>query len=247
MGKSQGKKRKNVCELARKENLSRKKLQDGFIRINFVIFAPAKPKSMHIAIAGNIGSGKTTLTQRLADYYGWQPKFESVADNPYLADYYKDIPRWAFNVEVFFLRQRFKDMLAINQSKKPIVQDRSIFEGVYVFAVNNYEMGNIDERDFYTYMELFQNMMSVVRKPDLMIYLRASLPHLVEHIQQRSRSYEEKMPIEYLRNLNLLYDDFIFNKYDGHKLIVETDHLDLRDNEADFQQLTQQINKELCI
>lgn len=102
MGKSQGKKRKNVCELARKENLSRKKLQDGFIRINFVIFAPAKPKSMHIAIAGNIGSGKTTLTQRLADYYGWQPKFESVADNPYLADYYKDIPRWAFNVEVFF-------------------------------------------------------------------------------------------------------------------------------------------------
>ena len=202
---------------------------------------------MHIAIAGNIGSGKTTLTQRLADYYGWQPKFESVEDNPYLADYYRDIPRWAFNVEVFFLRQRFKDMLAINQSEVPVVQDRSIFEGVYVFAANNHAMGNIDERDFDTYMELFQSMMRVVRKPDLMVYLRASLPHLAEHIQQRSRSYEEKMPIEYLRNLNLLYDDFIYNKYDGRKLIVETDHLDLRDNENDFFDLTQQINKELCI
>lgn len=202
---------------------------------------------MHIAIAGNIGSGKTTLTQRLADYYGWQPKFESVEDNPYLADYYRDIPRWAFNVEVFFLRQRFKDMLAINQSEVPVVQDRSIFEGVYVFVANNHAMGNIDERDFDTYMELFQSMMRVVRKPDLMVYLRASLPHLVEHIQQRSRSYEEKMPIEYLRNLNLLYDDFIYNKYDGRKLIVETDHLDLRDNENDFLDLTQQINKELCI
>jgi len=202
---------------------------------------------MHIAIAGNIGSGKTTLTQRLADYYGWQPKFESVEDNPYLADYYRDIPRWAFNVEVFFLRQRFKDMLDINESEVPVVQDRSIFEGVYVFAANNHAMGNIDERDFDTYMELFQSMMRVVRKPDLMVYLRASLPHLVEHIQQRSRSYEEKMPIEYLRNLNLLYDDFIYNKYDGRKLIVETDHLDLRDNENDFLDLTQQINKELCI
>ena len=218
-----------------------------FIRIYFVIFVPAKVTSMHIAIAGNIGSGKTTLTQRLADYYGWQPKFESVEDNPYLADYYRDIPRWAFNVEVFFLRQRFKDMLAINQSEVPVVQDRSIFEGVYVFAANNHAMGNIDERDFDTYMELFQSMMRVVRKPDLMVYLRASLPHLVEHIQQRSRSYEEKMPIEYLRNLNLLYDDFIYNKYDGRKLIVETDHLDLRDNENDFLDLTQQINKELCI
>ncbi|MCI6075566.1 MAG: deoxynucleoside kinase [Bacteroidales bacterium] len=202
---------------------------------------------MYIAIAGNIGSGKTTLTRRLADHYGWTPKFESVEDNPYLADYYKDIPRWAFNMEVFFLRQRFKDMLAISRSDITVVQDRSIFEGVYVFAANNYRMGSMDERDFTTYMELFECMMSVVRKPDLMVYLKASLPRLVDHIQQRSRSYEEKMPIEYLRNLNRLYDDFIFNKYDGRKLIVETDHLDLRDNEDDFHNLTEQINKELCI
>lgn len=202
---------------------------------------------MYIAIAGNIGSGKTTLTRRLADHYGWTPKFESVEDNPYLADYYKDIPRWAFNMEVFFLRQRFKDMLAISRSEQTVVQDRSIFEGVYVFAANNYRMGSMDERDFTTYMELFECMMSVVRKPDLMVYLRASLPRLVDHIQQRSRSYEEKMPIEYLRNLNRLYDDFIFNKYDGSKLIVETDHLDLRDNEGDFHNLTEQINKKLCI
>ena len=142
---------------------------------------------MHIAIAGNIGSGKTTLTQRLADYYGWQPKFESVEDNPYLADYYRDIPRWAFNVEVFFLRQRFKDMLAINESEVPVVQDRSIFEGVYVFAANNHAMGNIDERDFDTYMELFQSMMRVVRKPDLMVYLRAwlSISNSVREVMRR--------------------------------------------------------------
>ena len=202
---------------------------------------------MYIAIAGNIGSGKTTLTRRLADHYGWTPKFESVEDNTYLADYYKDIPRWAFNMELFCRRQRFKDMLAISRSDITVVQDRSIFEGVYVFAANNYSMGSMDERDFTTYMELFECMMSVVRKPDLMVYLRASLPRLVDHIQQRSRSYEEKMPIEYLRNLNRLYDDFIFNKYDGRKLIVETDHLDLRDNEDDFHNLTEQINKELCI
>ena len=111
---------------------------------------------MYIAIAGNIGSGKTTLTRRLADHYGWTPKFESVEDNPYLADYYKDIPRWAFNMEVFFLRQRFKDMLAISRSDITVVQDRSIFEGVYVFAANNYRMGSMDERDFTTYMELFE-------------------------------------------------------------------------------------------
>ena len=166
---------------------------------------------MHIAIAGNIGSGKTTLTQRLADYYGWQPKFESVEDNPYLADYYRDIPRWAFNVEVFFLRQRFKDMLAINESEVPVVQDRSIFEGVYVFAANNRKMGNMDQRDFDTYMELFESMMEVVEMPELMIYLRSSVPHLVKNIQKRGRDYEQKMPIDYLEGINLLYDDFIMN------------------------------------
>lgn len=201
---------------------------------------------MHIAIAGNIGSGKTTLTKRLAKHYGWIPKFESVSDNPYLEDYYRDLTRWAFNVEIFFLRQRFRDMLDIHQQQENVVQDRSIYEGVYVFAANNFAMGHLNQRDFDTYMELFECMMSVVKKPDLMIYLKASLPRLVKHIKARSRSYEEKMPIEYLDNLNQLYDEFI-SKYDGPKLIIETDGLDLRDNDVHFNNLTEQINKKLCI
>lgn len=200
---------------------------------------------MHIAIAGNIGSGKTTLTTMLARHYGWTPRFEPVADNPYLSDYYRDIPRWAFNMEVFFLRQRFKDALAISRSREPVVQDRSIYEGVYVFTANNHAMGNLDDRDFATYMELFECMTKVVRTPDLMVYLQASLPRLVDHIQRRGRTYEEKMPLDYLGNLNRLYDDFIFNKYRGRKLVIVTDSLDFRDNPADFKIITDQINAAL--
>lgn len=202
---------------------------------------------MYIAIAGNIGSGKTTLTNKLAEHYHWTPKFESVEDNPYLADYYSDIPRWAFNMEVFFLRQRFKDLLDISRTTETIIQDRSIYEGVYVFAANNHAMGNLDDRDYDTYLQLFDCMMSVVKKPDLMICLHASLEHLVSHIKMRSRSYEQKMPIEYLRNLNILYDDFIFNKYDGKKIVLETDDLDFRDNPDDFKYITDKINHTLCI
>lgn len=201
---------------------------------------------MHIAIAGNIGSGKTTLTTMLARHYGWTPKFEPVADNPYLADYYHDIRRWAFNMEVFFLRQRFKDALAINRSRETIVQDRSIYEGAYVFTANNHAMGNLDDRDFETYMELFGCMTAVMRPPDLMVYLRASLPCLVAHIQGRARSYEKLMPIEYLQNLNSLYDDFIFRKYKGRKLVIPVDGLDFRDNPNDFKAITEKIEQQLC-
>ena len=156
---------------------------------------------MHIAIAGNIGSGKTTLTNMLAKHYGWTPRFETVDANPYLEDYYKDIARWSFNLEVYFLKQRFKDLLEIRRSEKTIIQDRSIFEGVYVFAANNYAMGNLSEKDFKTYMDLFESMMMMVEWPDLMIYLQASVPHLIENIQKRGRNYEQSMPIEYLKNL----------------------------------------------
>ena len=142
---------------------------------------------MHIAIAGNIGTGKTTLTTMLAKHYGWIPRFEDVDFNPYLEDYYDNIPRWSFNLEVYFLKQRFKDMLAIAKSEKTIIQDRSIFEGVYVFTVNNHNMGNMDDRDFTTYMELFEQMLKIVKMPELMIYLRSSVPHLVENIQKRGR------------------------------------------------------------
>ena len=138
---------------------------------------------MHIAVAGNIGSGKSTLTALLAKYYGWEARFEAVDYNPYLEDFYHDIARWSFNLEVYFLKQRFKDLLDIAHADHTVIQDRSIFEGVYVFTANNYAMGNLSDRDFETYMELFDSMMMAVQYPDLMIYLRASVPHLVANIQ----------------------------------------------------------------
>lgn len=200
---------------------------------------------MHIAIAGNIGSGKTTLTNLLAQHYGWKPKFEMVTQNPYLNDFYEDMPRWSFNLEVFFLKERFKDVLNIDQSEENIVQDRSIFEGVHVFSANNRDMGNLDDRDFSTYMELFETMTSMVKAPDLMVYLRASVPHLVSNIQKRGRDYEQTMPIDYLENLNHRYDEFIFEKYTGRVLVIEVDALDFLQNPTDFAGIVDRIDAEL--
>lgn len=200
---------------------------------------------MHIAIAGNIGSGKTTLTTLLSRHYGWIPRFESVDYNPYLEDYYKDIPRWSFNLEVYFLKQRFRDLLEIGQSQQTIIQDRSIYEGVYVFAANNKAMGNMDDRDFEAYMELFENMLTIVKYPDLMIYLRSSVPHLVENIQKRGRDYEQTMPLEYLKNLNERYEDFIFNKYEGKLMVVDVDKIDFLNNPKDFATITDKIDSHL--
>ena len=200
---------------------------------------------MHIAIAGNIGSGKTTLTRMLAQHYGWTPKFEAVTYNPYLEDYYHDIPRWSFNLEVYFLTQRFKDILSISRSTDTIIQDRSIFEGVYIFAANNYTMGNLSDRDFTTYMELFQLMMKMVNMPDLMIYLRSSVPHLVMHIQKRGRDFEQAMQLDYLKNLNDSYDDFIYNKYKGRVLTIDTDGIDFEHNPSDFANIVDKINAHL--
>ena len=186
---------------------------------------------MYIAVAGNIGSGKTTLTKMLSKHYGWKQYLEPVAENPYIDDYYKDIPRWALNMEVFYLKQRFKN--------------RTIFEGVYVFAANNRKMGNMDQRDFDTYMELFESMMEVVEMPELMIYLRSSVPHLVKNIQKRGRDYEQKMPIDYLEGINLLYDDFIMNKYKGRVLVVEVDNLDFEHNPKQFGDIIDKIDAKL--
>ena len=173
---------------------------------------------MYIAIAGNIGSGKSTLTRLLAKHYGWEPRFESVDENPYLEDYYRDIHRWSFNLEVYFLKERFRDLLEISQSQHVIVQDRTIYEGVYVFMQNNKEMGHLSERDYEIYMELFEQMTSMVQSPDLLIYLRASVPHLVGNIQQRGREYEQIMKLDYLENLNRRYDEFIYHKYKGREV-----------------------------
>ena len=168
---------------------------------------------MYIAVAGNIGSGKSTLTSLLAKHYGWEARVEAVDHNPYLEDYYRDIHRWSFNLEVYFLKERFRDLIGILQSQHTVIQDRTIYEGVYVFMQNNRAMGNLSERDYETYMELFEQMMSVVRQPDVMIYLKASVPHLVGNIQKRGREYEQSIQLEYLENLNRRYDDFIYNKY----------------------------------
>ena len=200
---------------------------------------------MHIAIAGNIGSGKTTLTKKLAKRYGWIPHFEPVDNNPYLADYYADMDRWSFNLQIYFLNKRFRDVVEIAKSQDTIIQDRTIFEGVYVFAANNRKMGNMDQRDYETYMELFESMMEVVEMPELMIYLRSSVPHLVKNIQKRGRDYEQKMPLDYLEGINYLYEDFIMNKYKGKVLIVEVDNLDFEHNPKQFGEIVDKIDAKL--
>ena len=200
---------------------------------------------MHIAIAGNIGSGKSTLTQMLAKHYGWETRYESVDNNPYLEDYYRDIHRWSFNLEVYFLKERFRDLLAIAESQHSIIQDRTIYEGVYVFMQNNKAMGNLSDRDYETYMELFEQMMSMVRVPDLMIYLRASVPHLVANIQKRGREYEQTIQLDYLQNLNERYDDFIYHKYPGQVMTVNKDDLDFLHNPKDFAQIVDRIDRTL--
>ena len=200
---------------------------------------------MHIAIAGNIGSGKSTLTAMLARHYGWEARYEPVSENPYLEDYYRDIHRWSFNLEVYFLKERFRDLLAIAKADHTVVQDRSIFEGVYVFMQNNKAMGHLSDRDYATYMELFQQMMSVVRLPDLMIYLRASVLHLVGNIQKRGRQYEQTIQLDYLENLNRRYDEFIYKMYEGRVMTIDKDHLDFQHNPKDFAQIVDRIDRTL--
>ena len=197
---------------------------------------------MHIVVAGNIGSGKTTLTNLLANHYGWEPKFEAVSYNPYLEDYYKNIERWAFNLEVYFLKERFKDCLSIDRDDKTIIQDRSIYEGVHVFAANNKKMGQLSDRDYETYMELFEQMLTQLRIPDLMIYLRADISHLVENIQKRGRDYEQTIQIEYLQGLNELYEQFIYEKYPGKVLTVDVNELDYLHNKEDLKQIIDKID-----
>jgi deoxyadenosine/deoxycytidine kinase len=181
----------------------------------------------------------------LARYYGWEPRFESVSFNPYLEDYYGDIKRWAFCLETYFLKERYKEMIAVQQSSHTIVQDRSIFEGVYVFVRNNYERGDLSERDFETFMELFNLMKSQMKMPDLMIYLRKSVPALITQIQKRGRDYEQTMQIDYLKDLNDKYEDFIFHRYEGRVLVIESDGLDFENKPADFRQVIDRVDAEL--
>ena len=200
---------------------------------------------MHIAIAGNIGAGKTTLTTMLAKRYGWKAQFEPVDNNPYLADYYEDMNRWAFNLQIYFLNKRFRDVVEISRSSDTVIQDRTIFEDARIFAPNLHDMGLMSDRDFENYTHLFDLMLSLVKLPDLLIYIRSSVPHLIDHIQQRGRDYEQTMPIDYLENLNRRYDEFIFEKYTGRVLVIEVDTLDFQQNPADFAGIVDRIDAEL--
>lgn len=199
---------------------------------------------MHIAIAGNIGSGKTTLTKMLAKHYGWTPRFESVDFNPYLEDFYADMSRWSFNLQIYFLNKRFQDVVDIAKSNDTIIQDRTIYEDAKIFAPNLHEQGNMSDRDFDNYCDLFDLMMSLVKMPDLLIYLRSSIPNLVAQIQKRGREYESSMRIDYLKGLNDKYEAWIAG-YQGRLLIIDADTVKFENNPRDFQIITDKIDAEL--
>ncbi|MDA8934449.1 deoxynucleoside kinase [Flavobacteriales bacterium] len=200
---------------------------------------------MHIAVAGNIGVGKTTLTKLLAKNFQWEPHFESVDNNPYLDDFYTDMQRWAFNLQVFFLNSRFGQLKEIQTSGKKIIQDRTIYEDANIFAPNLHAMGLMTTRDFENYESLFDLMASFVKPPDLLIYLRASVPTLVKQIQARGRDYESSIRIDYLTRLNERYEAWISEYTDGKLLIIETDNLDFTKNPEDLSLIIDKINAEL--
>ena len=199
---------------------------------------------MHIAIAGNIGSGKTTLTKMLAKHYDWKPLFEPVDYNPYLEDFYQDMSRWSFNLQIYFLNKRFKDVVSIGRTDDAMIQDRTIFEDAKIFAPNLHRMGMMSDRDFDNYTDLFELMMSLVELPDLMIYIRSSIPNLVSQIEKRGRDFEKTMRIDYLQGLNELYEGWI-SDYKGRLLIIEGDTLKFESDRAAFRQITDRIDSEL--
>lgn len=199
---------------------------------------------MHVAIAGNIGSGKTTLTRMLAAKYGWKPRFESVDYNPYLADFYEDMERWSFNLQIYFLNKRFKDVVEISKSEDVIIQDRTIYEDARIFAPNLHGMGLMSTRDFENYSDLFDLMMSLVNPPDLLIYLRSSIPNLVSQIQKRGREYEKSIRIDYITGLNERYENWI-KDYKSRLLILDVDRLKFESNPEDFSEICDKIDAEL--
>ncbi len=200
---------------------------------------------MHIAIAGNIGSGKTTLTRLLANSYGWLPKYEDVDDNPYLSDFYNDMQRWSFNLQIYFLNKRFEGIVDIQNSNDVIIQDRTIFEDARIFAPNLHSMGLMSTRDFENYKSLFEIMLSLVKPPDLLIYLRSSIPNLVNQIQKRGREYESSIRLDYLKGLNDRYENWITGYDAGKKLIINVDEHKFEENPKDLSIVIDAINGEL--
>lgn len=202
-----------------------------------------KPK--HIAVAGNIGAGKTTLTELLSKHYKWIPQFEDVDHNPYLYDFYEDMPRWSFNLQVFFLNSRLTQLLEIQNGTETIIQDRTIYEDANIFAPNLHDMGLMDKRDFTNYYTFFETLKSMVKPPDLLIYLNASVPTLVAQIQKRGREYEENIRLDYLKKLNDFYNKWIGEYKEGPLLIVDADKNKFAENEEDLGIIINQIDAQL--
>jgi deoxyadenosine/deoxycytidine kinase len=204
-----------------------------------------KSTPKHIAVAGNIGAGKTTLTEMLAKHYGWEPYFEDVEHNPYLADFYEDMPRWSFNVQMYFLNSRIRQQLAIKAGNKSVIQDRTIYEDAAIFAPNLYEMGLMSGRDFENYQSFFNNLKQLINPPDLLIYLKASVPKLVDQIQKRGREYEENIRLDYLKRLNEFYNKWIDNYKEGALLVIDLDKLNFEENTDDFAEVLKKIEQEI--
>jgi len=200
---------------------------------------------MHLAVSGNIGSGKTTLTEKLSKHYGWKAEFEAVDNNPYLPDFYEDMKRWAFHLQVYFLNSRFNQIKKIQESANPTVQDRTIYEDAYIFAANLYKSNLLSERDYTNYRSLFDSMITHVKAPDLLIYLKADIPKLVGQIEKRGRTYETAMRIDYLKNLNQHYEDWIGGYKEGKLLIVDVNNLDFVERPEDFSAIVQKIDREI--
>lgn len=200
---------------------------------------------MHIAVAGNIGAGKTTLTDLLAKHYGWTPHFEDVDENPYLNDFYEDMQRWSFNLQMYFLNTRFSQILEIQRSDKTVIQDRTIYEDAEIFAPNLHSMGLMSTRDFKTYSSLFQLMNKLLKAPDLLIYLRASVPTLVNQIQLRGREYENSIRLDYLKQLNERYEAWINHYKDGKVLIVNVDKIDITNSPEDLSSVIDKVDAQL--
>ena len=201
---------------------------------------------MHIGIAGNIGVGKTTLCKMLGKHYSWSPSFEAVDNNPYLNDFYLDMQRWSFNLQVFFLNSRFRQVKEISDSKTTIIQDRTIYEDAYVFAPNLHAMGLMSSRDYENYLSLFSLMESFVHPPDLLIYLKSTVSNLVNKIQSRGRNYEESIRIDYLNRLNERYEAF-FSSYKNKYIVIETDSINFEKNAEDFDKIIQLIDKNITL
>lgn len=202
-----------------------------------------KPK--HVAVAGNIGAGKTTLTELLSKHYRWIPQFEDVDQNPYLFDFYEDMPRWSFNLQIYFLNSRLNQLLDISKGTETVIQDRTIYEDAFIFAPNLHEMGLMSKRDFDNYFDFFQNLRQMVKPPDLLIYLQASVPTLVGQIQKRGREYEENIRLDYLKRLNEYYNKWIDGYKEGPLLVINVDNNKFAENDEDFGNIIAKIDAEL--